>query len=167
VIHLDLRNADLGNTTSGRKIEICTKFSSHQLRALARKESNRRIAMRMLAIASELDGYGRGEAELASMSDQARCGMRLSMEGIRPLRQAAVRPPPPAQRRARASDQVRLASWSRYKNDRLSAFRLEDHKMTEERLRTSFHIGYMGHLMQCDRRRDQATRKRPGGCIGL
>jgi hypothetical protein len=56
---------------TAREIAITTKFSSDKLRARARKESNRRAAMRMLAIANELDGYEREEAaRLAGMSDQ-------------------------------------------------------------------------------------------------
>jgi hypothetical protein len=70
---------------SEREIVICTKFSSDKLRVLARKESNRRTAMRMLAIANELDGYDREEAaRLAGMSDQALRDAikRLNTEGI-------------------------------------------------------------------------------------
>jgi transposase len=65
---------------SGREIEICTNLSSDKLRVLARKESNRRTAMRMLAI-DELDGYDREEAaRLAGMLRDAI--KRLNTEGI-------------------------------------------------------------------------------------
>jgi len=46
----------------GRAIEISTRLSADELRALAREEGDRRAAMRMLAIANELDGYEREEA---------------------------------------------------------------------------------------------------------
>ena len=56
------------------EITIATDLSPEDLRAMARKEPNRRAAMRMLAIATELDGYDRDEAaRLAGMSDQASC----------------------------------------------------------------------------------------------
>jgi hypothetical protein len=56
----------------GRAIEILTELSAEELRVLVRKEDDRRAAMRMLAIANELDGYERAEAaQLAGMSDQA------------------------------------------------------------------------------------------------
>lgn len=53
-------------------IVIETKLTPDELRAAARSVENRRAAMRMLAVANELDGYDREEAaRLAGMSDQA------------------------------------------------------------------------------------------------
>src|SRR5262245_11929256 len=78
------RGNDSGDAMS-RAIEILTKLSADELRALARKESDRRAAMRMLAIANELDGYERAEAaRLAGMSDQALRDAikRLNVEGL-------------------------------------------------------------------------------------
>ena len=69
----------------GRAIEILTELSAEELRVLARKEEDRRAAMRMLAIANELDGYERAEAaQLAGMSDQALRDAikRLNAEGL-------------------------------------------------------------------------------------
>ena len=68
-----------------RAIEILTELSADELRTLARKEYDRRAAMRMLAIANELDGYERAEAaQLAGMSDQALRDAikRLNAEGL-------------------------------------------------------------------------------------
>ena len=57
---------------TSREIVISTNLTPGKLRAQARKEKNGRAAMRMLAIANELDGYDREEAaRLAGMSDQA------------------------------------------------------------------------------------------------
>jgi hypothetical protein len=54
------------------RIEIATQLTADALRAAARKEGNRRAALRLMAIANELDGYEREEAaRLAGMSDQA------------------------------------------------------------------------------------------------
>jgi putative transposase len=54
------------------RIEIATHLAADELRAAARKEGNRRAALRLMAIANELDGYEREEAaRLAGMSDQA------------------------------------------------------------------------------------------------
>ena len=50
-----LRHIDSGDDM-GRAIEILTELSAGELRALARSEDDRRAAMRMLAIANELDG---------------------------------------------------------------------------------------------------------------
>jgi hypothetical protein len=55
-------------------ITICTALSAGELRRRASFEAKRRPAMRMQAIAHELDGYDRIEAaRLAGMSDQASC----------------------------------------------------------------------------------------------
>jgi transposase len=69
----------------GRAIEIVTELSAEELRAAARTEDDRRAALRMLAIANELDGCERTEAaRLAGMSDQALRDAikRLNAEGI-------------------------------------------------------------------------------------
>ena len=78
------RQIDSGDDMS-RAIEILTELGADELRALARKADDRRAAMRMLAIANELDGYERAEAaQLAGMSDQALRDAikRLNAEGI-------------------------------------------------------------------------------------
>ena len=51
---------------------ICTSLSASELRVEARAESDRRAAMRMLAIAHAIEGMVRAEAaRLADMSEQA------------------------------------------------------------------------------------------------
>ena len=51
---------------------ICTPLSAAELRGEARREADRRAAMRMLAIAHAIDGMVRAEAaRLADMSEQA------------------------------------------------------------------------------------------------
>ena len=152
---------------SGREIEICTNLSSDKLRVLARKETNRRTAMRMLAIANELDGYDREEAaRLAGMSDQALRDAikRLNTDGIDGLydRPRSGRP-----RRLNAEQEQEIKSavldGPDIENEGLSAFTLEDiRKMIEERFGTSYHIGYMGRLMQrMDLSRQKARPSHP------
>src|SRR3972149_3261177 len=53
------RHVDSGDAMTSRAIEIATDLTAEELRALARKESDRRAAMSMLAIAHELGGYER------------------------------------------------------------------------------------------------------------
>lgn len=48
------RRIDSGDTMTSREIEIVTDLRADDFRSMMRKESNRRAAMRMLAIANEL-----------------------------------------------------------------------------------------------------------------
>lgn len=138
---------------AAREIVISTKFSSDEFRALARKETNRRAAMRMLAIANELDGYDRDEAaRLAGMSDQALRDAikRVNSEGIDGFydRPRAGRP-----RRLTAKQEQEIKSavldGPDIEKDGLSAFTLEDiRSMIEDRYGARYHIGYMGRLMR-------------------
>jgi hypothetical protein len=67
---MDVHRENDSGDAMGLPIEIQTELSADALRALARKERDRRAAMRMLAIANELDGYERAEAaRLAGTSD--------------------------------------------------------------------------------------------------
>src|SRR5215470_6550235 len=138
---------------SGREIEICTNLSSGKLRVLARKEDDRRAAMRMLAVANELDGYDREEAaRLAGMSDQALRDAikRLNAEGLDGLYD---RPRWGRPRRLDAEQEAKIKAavlaGPDIGKDGLSAFTLEDvRRMIEDRHGASYHIGYMGRLMQ-------------------
>jgi transposase len=146
---------------TAREIAITTKFSSDKLRARARKESNRRAAMRMLAIANELDGYEREEAaRLAGMSDQALRDTikRVNSEGIDGVydRPRSGRP-----RRLTPEQEQEIKSvvleGPDIEKDGLSAFTLEDiRKIIEDRYGANYHIGYMGRLM---RRLDLSRQK--------
>jgi transposase len=137
---------------AGREIEIGTDLTSDALRALARKESNRRAAMRMMAIASELDGYDREEAaRLAGMSDQALRDAikRLNAEGLDGLYDR------PRSGRPRLLDEKQEAEIKADvlagpgETDGLSSFTLEDIRtMIAYRHGASYHIGYMGRLMK-------------------
>jgi transposase len=138
---------------ASRVIEIMTKLEAEELRAIARKEDDRRAAMRMLAIANELDGYEREEAaRLAGMSDQALRDAikRLNAEGLDGLydRPRSGRP-----RRLDAEQEAKIKAavlaGPDIEKDGLSAFTLEDiRRMIEKQHGTSYHIGYMGRLMQ-------------------
>jgi hypothetical protein len=77
---------------SGREIEICTILSSDKLRVLARKESNRRTAMRMLAIANELDGNPLNREGIDGLYDRPRSGRprRLNAEQEKKIKSAVL-----------------------------------------------------------------------------
>lgn len=136
-----------------REIAIETDLTSYDLRAAARKEDNRRAAMRMLAIANELDGYEREEAaRLAGMSDQALRDAikRFNAEGVDGLfdRPRSGRP-----RRLDAEQEASIKAdvlkGPDIEADGLSSFTLEDiRKMIAEKHGAAYHIGYMGSLMK-------------------
>ena len=136
-----------------RAIEILTKLSADELRALARKEEDRRAAMRMLAIANELEGYQREEAaRLAGMSDQALRDAikRLNAEGLDGLydRPRSGRP-----RRLDAEQEAKVKAavlaGPDIEKDGLSAFTLEDiRRLIEEQHGARYHINSMGQLMR-------------------
>src|SRR5262245_37027003 len=137
----------------GRLIEIVTKLSADELRALARKEGDRRAAMRMLAIANELDGYERAEAaRLAGMSEQALRDAikRLNAGGLDGLydRPRSGRP-----RRLDAEQDAKIKAavlaGPDIEKDGLSAFPVEDiRRVIRDRHGARYHHGYMGRLMQ-------------------
>ena len=137
----------------GRVIEILTELSADELRALARKEDDRRAAMRMLAIANELDGCERAEAaRLAGMSDQALRDAikRLNAEGLDGLhdRRRSGRP-----RRLSAEQEAEVKAavlaGPDIEKDGLSAFTLNDIRfMIAERYRVDYHVNHIGQLMR-------------------
>lgn len=137
----------------GQAIEILTKWSSDELRALARKEGDRRAAMRMLAIANELDGYERAEAaRLAGMSDQALRDAikRLNAEGLDGLydRPRSGRP-----RRLNAEQEAEVKAavlaGPEIEKDGLSAFTLEDIRLLiEAEHGVRYHVNHVGELMR-------------------
>jgi transposase len=137
----------------GRAIEILTELSADELRALARKEDDRRAAMRMLAIANELDGCERAEAaRLAGMSDQALRDAikRLNAEGPSGLhdRQRSGRP---RRLTAEQEEQVKTAvlAGPDIEKDGLSAFTLNDIRfLIAERYRVDYHVNHIGQLMR-------------------
>jgi transposase len=137
----------------GRPIEILTNLSADELRALARKEGDRRAAMRMLAIANELDGYERAEAaRLAGMSDQALrdAVKRLNAEGIDGLydRRRSGRP-----RRLNAEQEAdvkaAVLAGPDVEKDGLSAYTLEDIcRLIEKRHGVRYHVNHVGEVMR-------------------
>jgi transposase len=137
----------------GRAIEILTELSAEELRVLARKEEDRRAAMRMLAIANELDGYERAEAaQLAGMSDQALRDAikRLNAEGLSGLhdRRRSGRP-----RRLTAEQEAEVKAavlaGPDIEKDGLSAFTLNDIRfLIAERYRVDYHVNHIGQLMR-------------------
>jgi len=136
-----------------RAIEIVTELSAEELRGLARKEDDRRAAMRMLAIANELDGYERAEAaQLAGMSDQALRDAikRLNAEGLEGLhdRRRAGRP-----RRLTAEQEAdvkaAVLAGPDIEKDGLSAFTLNDIRfLIAERHGVDYHVNHVGELMR-------------------
>jgi transposase len=147
------RLVDSGDAMASRTIEIMTKLGPDELRAMACRESDRRAAMRILAIANELDGYERDEAaRLAGMSDQALRDAikRFNAEGLDGL---GDRPRSGRPRRLDAAQEAKIKAavlaGPDIEKDGLSAFTLEDiRRMIEEQYGASYHIGYMGRLMQ-------------------
>jgi transposase len=139
--------------TMGRAIEILTELGTDELRALARKEDDRRAAMRMLAIANELDGYERAEAaQLAGMSDQALRDAikRLNAEGLAGLydRSRSGRP-----RRLNAEQEAEVKAavlaGPDIEEDGLSAFTLNDIRLLiAERHGVRYHVNHVGELMR-------------------
>jgi transposase len=135
------------------RIEIATHLAADELRAAARKEGNRRAALRLMAIANELDGYEREEAaRLAGMSDQALRDAikRFNAEGMAGLydRPRSGRP-----RRLTPEQESEVAdavlAGPDIEKDGLSAFTLEDiRKLIEERYGARYHIATMGSLMR-------------------
>src|SRR5262245_41099405 len=146
------RQVDSGDAM-GRPIEILTKWSAEALRAAARTEDDRRAAMRMLAIANELDGYERAEAaRLAGMSDQALRDAikRLNAEGIDGLHD---RPRSGRPRRLTAQQEAdvkaAVLAGPDIEKDGLSAFTLEDIRLLiEERHGVRYHVNHVGELMR-------------------
>lgn len=146
---------------ASREIAIETSLTADALRALARKETNRRASLRMLAIANELDGYDRDEAaRLAGMSDQALRDAikRFNAEGLAGLydrpRSGRPRHLDAAQD---AEIEAAILEGPDIEKDGLSSFTLEDIRhMIKERFDVEFHIGYMGRLM---RRLDLSRQK--------
>ena len=130
------------------RIEIATHLTADALRAAARKEGNRRAALRLMAIANELDGYEREEAaRLAGMSDQALRDAikRFNAEGMAGLYDRPRRLNP--KQESEVADAV-LAGPD-IEKDGLSAFTLEDiRKLIEERYGARYHIDSMGSLMR-------------------
>jgi transposase len=136
-----------------RVIEILTDWNADELRALARKEGDRRAAMRMLAIANELDGYERAEAaRLAGMSDQALRDAikRLNAEGVDGLydRPRSGRP-----RRLNAEQEAEVKAavlaGPDIEKDGLSAFTLEDIRLLiAEQHGVRYHVNHVGELMR-------------------
>jgi transposase len=136
------RQVDSGDAM-GRPIEILTEWSAEELRAAARKEADRRAAMRMLAIANELDGYERAEA----LRDAIK---RLNAEGIEGLydRPRSGRP-----RRLTAEQEAdvkaAVLAGPDIEKDGLSAFTLEDIRLLiEERHGVRYHVNHVGELMR-------------------
>src|SRR5690606_2822693 len=127
------------------RIEIATHLAADELRAAARKEDNRRAALRLMAIANELDGYDREEAaRLAGMSDQALRDAikRFNAEGVAGLydrpRSGRPRRLTPEQESAVADA---VLAGPDIEKDGLSAFTLEDiRKLIEERYGARYHI---------------------------
>src|SRR3972149_12122757 len=124
------RHVDAGEPMRSRAIEIATDLTAEELRALARKESDRRAAMRMLAIANELDGYEREEAaRLAGMSDQALRDAikRLNAGGLAGLHDRP-RSGRPRRLDAKQEAKIKAAGLARpdIDKDGLSSFTLED-----------------------------------------
>lgn len=148
VIH---RQIDSGDDMS-RAIEILTELSAEELRAAARKADDRRAAMRMLAIANELDGYERAEAaQLAGMSDQALRDAikRFNAEGLEGLydRRRSGRP-----RRLTAEQEAEVKAavlaGPDVERDGLSAFTLNDIRLLiAERHGVRYHVNHVGVLM--------------------
>jgi transposase len=146
------RQVDSGDAM-GRPIAIRTGLRADELRVLARKEDDRRAAMRMLAIANELDGYERAEAaRLAGMSDQALRDAikRLNAEGIDGLydRPRSGRP-----RRLTAEQEAEVKAavlaGPDIEKDGLSAFTLEDIRLLiEARHGVRYHVNHVGELMR-------------------
>ena len=138
---------------ASRAIEIATNLTADALRALARKETNQRAAMRMLAIAGELDGYDREEAaRLAGMSDQALRDAikRLNAEGIDGLydRPRSGRPRHLDEQQD-AEIKAAVLAGPDIEEDGLSSFTLEDiRKMICDQHGADYHIGYMGRVMK-------------------
>jgi putative transposase len=136
-----------------RAIEILTELSAEELRAAARKEDDRRAAMRMLAIANELDGYERAEAaQLAGMSDQALRDAikRFNAEGLDGLhdRRRSGRP-----RRLTAEQEAEVKAavlaGPEIEKDGLSAFTLNDIRLLiAQRHRVDYHVNHVGQLMR-------------------
>jgi transposase len=149
---VNYRQVDSGDAM-GRPIEISTKLSADELRSLARKEGDRRAAMRMLAIANELDGYERAEAaRLAGMSDQALRDAikRLNAEGIDGLHD---RPRSGRPRRLTAEQEAQVKTdvlaGPDIEKDGISAFTLEDIRLLiEERHGVRYHVNHVGELMR-------------------
>jgi transposase len=149
---MSIEENDSGDAV-GRPIEIQTKLSADALRALARKEGDRRAAMRMLAIANELDGYERAEAaRLAGMSDQALRDAikRLNAEGIDGLHD---RPRSGRPRRLNAEQEAdvkaAVLAGPDIEKDGLSAFTLEDILLLiEERHGVRYHVNHVGEVMR-------------------
>ena len=137
----------------GKEIVIETSLTAEQLRATACKEPKRRAAMRMLAIANELDGYEREEAaRLAGMSDQALrdAVKRFNAEGLAGLYDRP-RPGRPCALDAEQDAAIKAAilAGPDIEKDGLSSFTLEDiRKLIETRFDVAYHIGYMGSVMQ-------------------
>lgn len=137
----------------GSEIVIETSLTADELRAMARKEPKRRAAMRMLGLANELDGYDRDEAaRLAGMSDQALrdAVKRFNTEGPAGLYDRP-RPGRPCRLDAGQEAAIKAAvlSGPDIEKDGLSSFTLEDiRKLIGERFGVSYHIGYMGSVMQ-------------------
>jgi transposase len=146
------RQVDSGDAM-GRPIEIETKLSADELRVLARRESDRRAAMRMLAIANELDGYERAEAaRLAGMSDQALRDAikRLNAEGLDGLYDRP-RSGRPRWLTAEQEAEIKAAvlAGPDIEKDGLSAFTLEDiRQLIEERHGVRYHVNHVGELMR-------------------
>ena len=149
------------------EIVIETNLTSDDLRALSRKESNRRAAMRMLAIANELDGYDRDEAaRLAGMSDQALRDAikRFNAEGVDGLFDRP-RPGRPRHLDAEQDAQIKAAvlAGPDIETDGLSSFTLDDvRQLINDRFGVNHHIGYMGRLMKrIDLSRQKARPSHP------
>src|SRR3990172_7258002 len=147
------RHVDSGDAMTSRAIEIATDLTAGELRALARKESDRRAAMRMLAIANELDGYEREEAaRMAGMSDQALRDAikRLNAEGLGGLydRPRSGRP-----RRLDAKQDAKIKAavlaGPDIDKESLSSFTLEDiRRLIEDRHGVCHHIVYISRLIK-------------------
>ena len=56
-------------------LEISDRHSATELRTMARRETNGRVASRMLAIANALDGLSRADAARAASDMKIRCGV--------------------------------------------------------------------------------------------
>lgn len=135
------------------EITIETNLTADKLRAMARKEPKRRAAMRMLAIANELDGFDWDDAaRSAGMSDQALRDAikRFNAEGVAGL-QDRPRPGRPCRLDAEQDAAIKAAvlTGPNIEKDGLSSFTLEDiRKLIAERFEVDYHIGYMGSVMQ-------------------
>ena len=80
-------------------LEISDTFSAVELRAMARRERNGRIASRMLAIANALDGMSRAAAARAAGMDRQTLRdwvLRYNAEGVAGLRDRPKGRPPQA-----------------------------------------------------------------------